>query len=451
MNDTWTTHLYALLPHPNRPAVLGVVTPKGLALPFAILDGQLDTAQINLVQDALGPVCGLPFNVLRCLACVENPDERRLDALFLLEKRADFGGHEDVTIAWVAPKDVNLFGTLAEPLQAGIEKWLAVQENRVSVLCADWARPGWYSQAEDWIRAQLAGVGLSVRAVEPLKSWAISVVLRVRTEDERTFFFKASRSLPLFVNEGLTMTGLARLYPANVPLPVAVDAARGWMLLADFGVPLRRQATLEQQVQMYQTMARLQVVSIRQIGALLQAGCIYRPIPWLQAHLEELLADEYSLSPLRQEERNALIHGLPRLRMWLDELNALPIPPALIHGDLHFGNVALVNGHFQFFDWTDAAVSHPFFDIFDIFTTEDSVQREKLEAAYCAIWAEAYPEAMVRRALRLARLVYGLYHAVSYSVIVNNLGPDEREDFNGAHFFLRQVLDGLSREEEFLA
>ena len=154
------------------------------------------------------------------------------------------------------------------------------------------------------------------------------------------------------------------------------------------------------------------------------------------------------MSPLRQDERDALVNALPRLNALLDELHALPIPLALIHGDLHVGNVALVNEQIQFFDWTDAAVSHPFFDIFDIFTVKDPTQRERLEMAYASIWAEAYPEAMVLRGLRLARVVYGLYHAVSYSAIVNNIAPDERYDLNGAYFFFRQVLDGLSREGE---
>jgi hypothetical protein len=445
MGTTWTTHLYALLPNPDRPAALGVLTPKGLSLPFAILDGQLDTAQIDQVQEALGPACGLPFNVLRCLVCVEHPDEQRLDALFLLEARIESGRREGAAVSWVSLEDANLLSVLPEPLRTGLEKWLAGRNNPAPALCADWALPGWYMRAEDWIRSQLAGLGLSVRAIDPLKSWAISVVLRARTEDERAFFFKASRALPLFVNEGVVMTGLARMYPANVPMPLAVDVARGWMLLADFGQPLRRRATFEQQVQMYQTIARMQLDSAGQIETLLRTGCIYRPIPWLQARLEGLLADEISLSPLRQEERDALVRALPRLRALLDELHALPIPMALIHGDLHVGNVALVNEQIQFFDWTDAAVSHPFFDIFDIFTVKDSVQRENLETAYTAIWAAAYPDELVRRGLRLARVVYGLYHAVSYSVIVNNIGPDERYDLNGAHFFFRQVLDGFVR------
>ncbi len=188
--------------------------------------------------------------------------------------------------------------------------------------------------------------------------------------------------------------------------------------------------------------------STGQIEKLLQAGCINRPIPWLQSRLAGLLEDEISLGPLRQDERDALVRGLPRLRALLDELQGLPIPLALMHGDLHVGNVALVNERIQLFDWTDAAVSHPFFDIFDIFTFKDTAQREILEAAYGAIWAEGYPEEVVRRGLRLARRVYGLYHAVSYSVIVNNLGPDEVGDLNGAHFFFRRVLDGLAREGE---
>lgn len=449
MDIPWTTHLYALLPHPNRPAVLGVITLPGPALPSAILDDKLEPDQVERVQQALGPVCGLPFHVLRCLACVKHPDERQMEALFLLEARAG-GAWEDAALHWVTIEDANLAGMVPEPLRMGLASWLAERADPAPALRAAWALPGWYAQVEDWIRTQLAGRGWSVRAVEPLKSWAISVVMRVRTGDDRTIFFKASRPLPLFVNEGLVMTELSRLYPANVPAPLAVDAARGWMLLADFGQPLRQQAMFEQQAQMFQAMARLQVDSTGQIETLRRAGCIYRPIPWLQAQLEGLLADEISLGPLRPEERDALVRGLPRLRELLDALDALPIPPALIHGDLHVGNVALVNGQIQFFDWTDAAISHPFFDIFDIFTVTDPAKRETLESAYRAIWAEGYPEALVRRGLRLAERVYGLYHAVSYSVIVNNLGPDEREDLNGAHFFFRQVLDGLSREGKVL-
>jgi hypothetical protein len=450
MDPTWTTHLYALLPHSSRLSVLGVITLQGLAMPSAILDGRLDTVQIDRVHEAFVPACKLPFHVLRCLACHENQDEQHLEALFLLEARDEIVGREDALISWMDIADANLVGMLPEPLRAGLEKWLADQKNPVSPPRAEWAQPGWYAQVEDWIRAKLAGLGSPVRAVEPLKSWAISVVLRARSEDERIFFFKASRALPLFVNEGVVMAGLARLYPTNVPLPLAVDAARGWMLLEDFGQPLRGQATFEQQVQMYQTMARLQVDSTGQIETLLNTGCIFRPIPWLQGRLDGLMADEFSLGPLRQEERSALVKSLPRLRALLDDLDALPIPPALIHGDLHVGNVAMVNGQIQIFDWTDAAISHPFFDIFDIFTVTDPVKRERLEAAYRAFWSEAYPDALVRRGMRLASLVYGLYHAVSYSVIVNNLGLDERDDLNGAHFFLRKVLDGLSREGKVL-
>ena len=448
MEPTWTTRLFALLPHPNRPAVLSTLTPEGLSLPSANLDEKLDTAQIGLVQEALRPACELPFNVLRCLACVEHPGEQVLDALFLLEARAEAVGSEDTATAWASLEDANLVAMLPDSLREGLKKWLTARTDRAPVQWADWALPGWYAQSESWIRSQLAGLGLSVLAIEPLKSWAISVVLRVRTNDERAFFFKASRALPLFVNEGVVMTGLARMFPGNVPMPLVVDEARSWMLLADFGLPLRKRATFEQQVQLYQTMARMQVASTGQIETLLRAGCIYRPIPWLQARLEGLLADEISLSPLQQEERDALVRALPRLHALLDELNALPIPPALIHGDLHAGNVALVDDQIQFFDWTDAAVSHPFFDIFDIFTVKDSAQRERLETAYGAVWAEAYPEAVVRRGLRLARIVYGLYHAVSYSGIVNNIGPDERYDLNGAYFFFRQVLAGLSEEKE---
>ena len=39
------------------------------------------------------------------------------------------------------------------------------------------------------------------------------------------------------------------------------------------------------------------------------------------------------------------------------------MPYTLGHGDLHLGNVALVDDHVLLFDWTDAAVTFPALDI----------------------------------------------------------------------------------------
>ncbi len=157
------------------------------------------------------------------------------------------------------------------------------------------------------------------------------------------------------------------------------------------------------------------------------------------------MADEVTLSLLTQTEREDLWRALPRLDSLLAEMDALPIPPALIHGDLHTGNVAYRDGKIQIFDWTDAAISHPFFDLDVIFSAEDAAAREALEAVYRSAWERRYPAELVRRAFELAKVVYGLYHAVSYQFILNNLDEADRSEINTAHYFFRQVLKELAR------
>jgi aminoglycoside phosphotransferase (APT) family kinase protein len=115
-----------------------------------------------------------------------------------------------------------------------------------------------------------------------------------------------------------------------------------------------------------------------------------------------------------------------------------------LHGDLHTDNETLRDGEIQIFDWTDAAITHPFFDLDVDFTIEDPGSREKLEEAYLSVWEQVYPVGAVCRAFKLARVVNGLYYAVSYQFILNNLEEADRPEINSAHHFFRQVLAGLA-------
>jgi hypothetical protein len=391
--------------------------------------------------------------VLRCLAFEINQQESTTDILYLLEGRE--GAHPSGSLpegrVWIGLDDLKP-GMVPDVLWNRVSGWLEERKAQAALgaawqpfpLCAPWAMPGWYALAETWITTEMTRLGKSVRAIETFRSWCISAVLRVKT-DSHPVFFKASLALPLFVNEGVVMAGLSQLYPDHVPAPLAVEATRGWMLIADLGEPIGRNAPIEQKALLFQTMARIQIDSTRRIDPLIQIGCIDRRIPWLQAHLEGLMADALTLSLITDAEREALRRALPRLKLLLDELDSLPIPPALLHGDLHTGNVAVQEGAIQIFDWTDAAVSHPFFDLDVIFTAEDLATRKILEDAYLSAWEQHYPAHQVRHAFEIARVVYGLYHAISYQFILNNLEESEREEINTAHYFLRQVLAGLAK------
>jgi aminoglycoside phosphotransferase (APT) family kinase protein len=57
------------------------------------------------------------------------------------------------------------------------------------------------------------------------------------------------------------------------------------------------------------------------------------------------------------------------------ELATYAVPPSLVHGDLHLGNVALGPRGHLFFDWTDAGVAHPFLDLLTFVADLQPVER----------------------------------------------------------------------------
>jgi aminoglycoside phosphotransferase (APT) family kinase protein len=161
-----------------------------------------------------------------------------------------------------------------------------------------------------------------------------------------------------------------------------------------------------------------------------------------------LFEDQLALSLLTAEECQKLKEIAPKLRVLIAELMTLSIPHALLHGDLHAGNVILRENSFLYFDWTDAAISHPYFDMIHIFMEEEETKRTTLQEAYLFAWEENYPKAEVRRAWELAGILYGLYHAVSYRFIVHGIEELVQPELNFAYYFLRKLLEGIQRFDE---
>jgi hypothetical protein len=131
-------------------------------------------------------------------------------------------------------------GELAQPEQRAVfDAYLAeVECGRIPELRASWCRVGWLDAAKAWMAAQMATLGTSlVGEVEQVTNWSLSCVLRRHTAT-RAVYFKATATLPLFVNEPVVMDALARRYPNHVPIPLCLDPQRRWMLLPDVGRPL---------------------------------------------------------------------------------------------------------------------------------------------------------------------------------------------------------------------
>ncbi len=315
-----------------------------------------------------------------------------------------------------------------------------------------WARPGWFDGAAAWIRARLAERGTAVVApLEQVRSWSLSCVLRAPTE-RGAAYFKAAADPPLFAHEPRVVAALAARYPAHIPTPLAVDAGRRWLLLPDLGPALGGNAPAAAYATALRAFGRLQIATAADPGWLLAIGCVDRRLDHLAAQIPALLADTAFLASLSGAEVARLRRDAPALAACCAALATYRLPPALVHGDLHGGNIAAPGGTPSFFDWTDASVSHPFFDLPILLPGEDDAAESRLRDAYLALWTAYEPPDRLRAAWALARPLGALHHAISYRSLLGSLEacstPELADD---AVFWLRRLLRWLPNDAPAIA
>lgn len=176
---------------------------------------------------------------------------------------------------------------------------------------------------------------------------------------------------------------------------------------------------------------------------LLAFGCRDRRLTSLPAYLEGVLGDALTTSLVDQSILQALHELAPEVERGCRELLALPVPESLVHGDFHNGNVAVTASGHVLFDWSDASLSHPFFDLaVALGGAEHPVapaHRQPLLDAYLEPWQSAgYGDrAQIERALEIALRLGPLYHAVSYHQILHCCGKASRTELEPA---LRELL-----------
>jgi aminoglycoside phosphotransferase (APT) family kinase protein len=117
------------------------------------------------------------------------------------------------------------------------------------------------------------------------------------------------------------------------------------------------------------------------------------------------------------------------------------VPNALVHGDLHLGNVGRRNGRYLFFDWTDACIAHPFLDLIDVVHEEDAAVRDRLRDAYLSAWRGFGSEQQLLEIWSAAAPLASLNQAISYRYIRANIEPGSTRELDWAlPYWLRNVL-----------
>lgn len=271
---------------------------------------------------------------------------------------------------------------------------------------------------------------------------------------------------PASAFEAPLTAALARWVPEYVLEPLAVDADRGWSLLPDGGElfrqvldrtptdphaweePLRQYATMQHALIPYtKDLEQLGVPSAR-TTALPQV--FDETVQFIRSVTEQTAA-------LRQPAPDVdptSLHALrPRLLNWSAELADLGIPDSLDHSDLHDGQLFNPEpGRFTFFDWGDAAVSHPFCSF--LVPAEQVTERygpeslPRLRDAYLEPWTgNGRTTKELHRALTLAGRLAVIGRAVSWGRIFPGASDETRA--TGAAESVKRLLQLASDEPPF--
>lgn len=222
-----------------------------------------------------------------------------------------------------------------------------------------WTDPDWLAEAHAWIAAHVPPAG---EIEQPhVRPW--STVLRAPTADGPVWF-KANGPEQRF--EAALVGVLAAERPDAVPPLLAVDAARGWMLMADAGERLReivaRERSMARWLEILPLLAGVQVDLAPRADELVALGVPDLRLAVLPAKFEAFLDD---VGPTLGDE--ALVERALAKVPWVyeacEELASHGIPETIQHDDFHDGQVFVKDGRYLLLDWGDACVSHPFFTL----------------------------------------------------------------------------------------
>ncbi len=401
----WAYVFHVVLKHASAPRVLLLDGPDGWALPHFV-SPEHDLRAVGPLQRMIRARFGLAAVVLQCVEVDRSRvADKHVDAVFAVEA---------LDPAWRPPPDGRWHGQaglaalpFARPEhRVLINTWLSptqAQEGRDDL--HPWVMPGWYATAAAWIEHSLnPGSDGPALSIEQVRSWDLSCVLRIRTPKEELFF----KALPPAYRSEVTLThALSALYPDHIPQVRAVDEEQGWMVLGNTG-PLMPNEDITLWEAAVRLLARLQLESRTQIARLLAAGCLDQRLDQLAAQADLLVGDADVCALLDTDDYARLCSVGPWLKERCRQLAAYGLPPTLVHGDMHTGNIALRQDHLVVFDWGDGCIAHPFFDLFalldeDYFPPGVADAGIRLRDLYLAQWTDYASPDDLRAAYEVAR------------------------------------------------
>jgi hypothetical protein len=331
---------------------------------------------------------------------------------------------------------------------------------------SNWTDPAWRDEILAWASAGLEAAGHHiVGPVEQphVRPW--STVFRIPT-DSGAFWCKAAGLGPR--HEAALLDRFAAWGTIHVLRPLAVDAARGWMLLPDGGPRLRDLAPdergdhdLEAWIRLLPVYADLQRTLEDRADELVTAGVPDERPERLVGVLDGLVGADPVWSRLDADEieqgavaREFLRRGRADVAALAADLASSGIRPSIEHGDLHGGNILVGPDGVRFYDWGDATVAHPFGTLTTTLSSiayHTGLERDGAELArVCDAYTEGWTDVLPRSALaEVAGLATDLAHigkSSAWARAVEGVDPAAMGEYGGgAGGWLIDFADRLER------
>ena len=298
-----------------------------------------------------------------------------------------------------------------------------------------------------WVRETFRLHGLpEPGSIQLVHDWALSKVYRVSTPEVDLYLKQVP---PVFAAEPAITRALWQLFPGNVPEPFVIDARHGRMLMRDMGGELIDFGQISDLEAVVSQLLQMQTTAMQHTDVLLQAGCMDRRPETMPAALAELLTCASRLKLFGAEEQAALEGVAPQLSDMCGELARGGIPSTLVHGDLHFWNVRKRGDQIVVFDWTDASISDPFFDLSVLLRAKLPEQtapyRGRLIHLYLEGWRQECSD--VDRVAALSEPLGALFQLLSYRRLVEAVAehPDSEGLRRMTNFWVRETVRLMTR------
>ncbi|MGK7935173.1 MAG: phosphotransferase family protein [Xenococcaceae cyanobacterium] len=446
---------YCIIPHLSQEQVLMICSENGWNLPHFVAY-EHHYGVVGHINQAMKAQLELDTTTLGCFYDSAIDDKNYHKELKTVCRVYAMENHStcwtpSVGTSWINFNEFDSL-TFANPkLRSILESWVSeIKREKNPKVRSPWAEIGWFSEVVKWINLQLDLLGLgAIISLEQIINWELSCLLKAKTR-VGNIYFKASSAA--FQDEPSKTNLLTQLYPTYLPNLLAIDTDKRWMLMEEFTGDLLAEITdFESWQQALRSFAQMQIKAIDEVDRLIALGFSDARLDRLNSQIESLLDTPILVSKpdrgLSEADLELLRSLIPQLKVICDELAACGISQTLVHGDFHGHNIVSTNEGYIYFDWSYAAISHPFFDVIYLLQVYERQLPDvadvqgRLQDAYLEPWTVYLPMQQLIEIFNKAQPLTFLYRAIIDSQVVENMEEKSQRAWDGVvPYWLKTLL-----------